>query len=114
MLTNIPSYIDALIRARAEAEHKSPEQAIVDVLVTQLGSVETQNMDHQSQRPLSGWSDDPKLQIALREQRLIDWEAWDDGIKRRDLSDVAGLGLITPEMKTVFAEHRRVEPELWK
>ena len=37
--------------------------------------------------------------MALREQGLIDWEAWSDGIKRRDLSGIAGQHLITPEMK---------------
>jgi hypothetical protein len=52
--------------------------------------------------------------MALREQRLIDWEAWSDGVKRRDLSGIAGLRLITPEMKVVFQDQRHVDPDLWK
>jgi len=33
---------------------------------------------------------------------------------RRDLSDVAGTWQDDPEMDRVFAEQRRVDPELWR
>jgi hypothetical protein len=39
---------------------------------------------------------------------------WSDNVKRRDLAGIAGRGLITPEMEAVFAEQRRIDPELWK
>jgi plasmid stability protein len=35
-------------------------------------------------------------------------------VKRRDLSGIAGRGLIDAEMKAVFEEQRRIDPDLWK
>ena len=34
--------------------------------------------------------------------------------KKRDLSDVAGQGLITPEMEAVFEEQRQIDSEIWQ
>ncbi len=76
-LENVPDEIDRALRARAEAEHKSPEQAILDALARDLG---------------------------VSPQKRT----------KRSLSGIAGLRLITEEMKAAFDEQRRIDPELWK
>lgn len=113
-LNTLPPAVEAIIRARAASERISPEQAIIEVLVDHLGTGAQSKAGSDDRNSMQSWRDDPEFQVALREQRLIDWEAWSDGVKRRDLSGIAGLNLITPEMKAVFAEQRRVDPELWK
>jgi hypothetical protein len=113
-LTNIPPNVEAFIRARAASEQISPEQAIVEALEHYLNVALHANAKSEIPAVPGAWKDDPEFEVALREQRLIDWEVWSDGVKRRDLSGIAGLHLITPEMKAVFAEQRRVDPELWK
>jgi hypothetical protein len=113
-LISLPPAIDAIIRARAASEQISPEQAIVDALMDHLGVAAQSEANDDHTKAASAWRDDPDFEVALREQGLIDWEAWTDGVKRRDLSGIAGLHLITPEMEAVFAEQRRVDPELWK
>jgi hypothetical protein len=113
-ITNIPPDVEAFIRARATAEHKSPEQAIVDTLVNYLGNKVKAIDKRDSSKIEDAWQDDKGFAAAIREQNLIDWDTWCDGVKRRDLSGIAGQRLITPEMREVFAEQRRVDPELWK
>lgn len=114
-LENIPYELDCALRERAAAEHKTLEATIVDLLASGLsiGSPQTRS-NHVCSDNTGDWRDDPEFEAALRDQNLIDWNAWSDGVKRRDLSGIAGQHLITPEMKTVFAEQRRVDPELWK
>jgi plasmid stability protein len=34
--------------------------------------------------------------------------------RKRDLTGIAGLRLISEEMKAAFEEQRRIDPELWK
>ena len=114
-LENIPDDLDRALRERAIAERKSPEAVIIDLVAVGLNakSADT-NGDKAAVDNSYGLVKDPELDMALRELRLIDWEMWSDDVKRRDLSDIAGLNLITPEMKAVFAEQRRIDPELWK
>ncbi|MFO0789964.1 MAG: hypothetical protein U0805_10940 [Pirellulales bacterium] len=113
-LNTLPPAVEAIIRARAASEQISPEQAIIEVLMDHLGANAQSNAGSVHPTSVGSWKDNPEFEVALREQRLIDWEVWSDGVKRRDLSGIAGLNLITPEMKAVFAEQRRVDPELWK
>jgi plasmid stability protein len=113
-ISNIPPDVEAFIRARAAAEHKSAEQAIVDTLVSYLDNKVKAANCHESSGIEGAWRDDPGFAAAIRDQSLIDWEAWSDGVQRRDFSGIAGQHLITQEMKEVFAEQRRVDPELWK
>ncbi len=87
-INNVPDEIDRAIRARAKAEHKSPEQTILDALARDLGM----STSLQSNRDLN--EQNPPLP--------------------RDLSGIAGLQLITEEMKAAFDEQRRIDPELWK
>jgi Antitoxin FitA-like, ribbon-helix-helix len=119
-ITNIPDELDRALRERAAAEHKSLEAIIVDVLA---GVLNTKTPHTHSSHPRrqddsldgkSRWKADPEFEAALRDQKLIDWDAWSDGIKRRDLTGIAGQNLISPEMKIVFGEQRRVDPDLWK
>ncbi len=113
VLENIPEDLERALRERAAAEHMSPEAVIVDLLLRGLSgnSVVSASACPPELRPSD---QDAELAMTLREQRLIDWEAWSDGVKRRDLSGIAGERLITPEMKVVFQEQRRIDPELWK
>jgi plasmid stability protein len=73
---NIPDDIDRALRARAAAEHKSPEQAILDELEKGLGLDASQ----QKRRDLSGIAGmrtiDDEARAAFEEQRQIDPELW--------------------------------------
>jgi hypothetical protein len=114
-LTNIPNDLDRALRERAALEQKSLEAIIVDLLARGLNIKPPQAISKSPRSDATdNWRDDPEFQAALRDQNLIDWEVWCDGNKRRDLAGIAGQHLITPEMKAVFAEQRRVDPELWK
>jgi hypothetical protein len=115
ILDNIPDYLDRALRERAAAEHKSPESIIVDLVASGLNAPsQSARSTEMRSNHVSHWREDHEFEAALREQGLIDWEAWSDGVKRRDLTGIAGQHLITPEMKEVFAEQRRIDPELWK
>jgi hypothetical protein len=111
-LDNLPPAVEQALLARAAAERKSPEAVVVEVLSSGLKATTEHggNGSMESDPRLEG----VEFELALREQRLIDWETWSDGVKRRDLSGIAGRRLITPEMKAVFREQRRIDPELWK
>jgi plasmid stability protein len=114
-LENIPDHLDRALRERAIAEQKSPEAVIIDLVADGLNAKSADSNGHKAAGGDScGLVKDPEMDMALRELRLIDWEMWSDDVKRRDLSGIAGLNLITPEMKAVFAEQRRIDPELWK
>ena len=114
-LENIPDHLDRALRERAVAEHKSPEAVIIDLVASGL-STKASHACRKDACPdhTADGEDDREFDAALRDQSLIDWDAWCDGIQRRDLSGIAGQHLITPEMKAVFAEQRRIDPELWK
>lgn len=75
-ITNVPEEIERALRARAAAEHKSPEQAILDALARDLGV----SRPCQKKRDLSDiagtWEEDPEFDAALEDQRRIDWEMW--------------------------------------
>lgn len=75
-LENIPDEIDRAIRERAAAEHKSPEEAILDALAKGLGV----STPAQKRRDLSGIAGartiDENARAAFREQRQIDPELW--------------------------------------
>lgn len=114
-ITNIPDDVNRALQERAAAEHKSIEAVVVDLLVSSLDAHPAQGQNELCRAEDNrNWKDAADFELAIRDQRLIDWDAWCDGIKRRDLSGIAGQHLITPEMKAVFAEQRRVDPELWK
>jgi plasmid stability protein len=114
-LENIPDHLDRALRERAVAQQKSPEAVIIDLVADGLNAkLADANGDKATVDDACDVVKDRELEMALREQRLIDWEVWSDDVKRRDLSGIAGLHLITPEMKAVFAEQRRIDPELWK
>jgi plasmid stability protein len=73
---NVPDEIERAIRARAAAEHKSPEQAILDALARDLG-VNTSSGKKRDLSDIAGtWAEDPEFDAALEDQRRIDWELW--------------------------------------
>jgi plasmid stability protein len=114
-IENIPADLDRALRERAIAEHKSPEAVIIDLVANGLApSSNAANGSRTADDDSYSLANDREFQIAIREQRLIDWDMWSDNVKRRDLAGIAGRGLITPEMEAVFAEQRRIDPELWK
>jgi hypothetical protein len=70
-----------------------------------------------------------ELELALRERAAAERKSFNAAIldalsrglgidpkplKRRDLSDVAGKGLIDARMEAVFEEQRSIDPEMWK
>ncbi|MCI0492473.1 MAG: hypothetical protein L0Z07_06025 [Planctomycetes bacterium] len=70
-----------------------------------------------------------ELELALRERAAAERKSLNAAIldalsrglgidpqplKRRDLSDVAGKGLIDARMEAVFEEQRSIDPEMWK
>ena len=75
-LENVPEELDRVLRAVAAAEHKSPEQAILDALARGLGLGEPA----QKKRDLSGIAGartiDDATRAAFAEQRRIDPELW--------------------------------------
>lgn len=74
-INNVPDEIDRALHARAEAEHKSPEQAILDALARDLGVNSSQKKRDMSD--IAGtWVEDPEFDAALEDQRRIDWELW--------------------------------------
>jgi plasmid stability protein len=114
-IRNIPDDLDRALRARAAAEQRSLEDIIVDLLVRSLGAeLSSSASERLDSERANNWKEDPEFKVALRDQNMIDWDAWSDGIQRRDFTEIAGKHLITPEMREVFAEQRRVDPELWK
>jgi hypothetical protein len=114
-LENIPDYLDRALRERASAEHKRPEDVIIDLVTSGLTSKSSAaNGNATAEDEAYDLARDQEFQLSLREQRLIDWKMWSDDVKRRDLSGIAGRRLITPEMEAAFAEQRRIDPDLWK
>jgi plasmid stability protein len=114
-IDNIPADLDRALRERAIAEHKSPEDIIIDLVTSGLTTKSSSaNGNDSAEDDAYSLANDQEFQMAIREQRLIDWEMWSDNVKRRDLSGIAGRRLITPEMEEVFAEQRRIDPDLWK
>lgn len=76
IFTNVPEEIDRALRARAAAEHKSLEQAILDALAKDLG-VNAPQLRPRDFSDLAGtWQDDPEFNAAMEDQRRIDWELW--------------------------------------
>jgi plasmid stability protein len=75
-LENIPEEIDRAIQARATAEHKSPEQAILDALARDLGF----SAPTEKRRDLSDIAGqctiDDEARAVFDEQRQIDPELW--------------------------------------
>lgn len=79
-LKNIPEEIDRAIRARAAAEQKSPEQAILDSLARDLGVGAISDATAEKKRDLSdiagtGGIDD-EMEALFWEHRRIDPEIW--------------------------------------
>jgi len=75
-ISNVPDEIDRAIRARAAAEHKSPEQAIMDALARDLGVSASSEKKRDLSDIAGTWKEDPEFNAALEEQRRIDWELW--------------------------------------
>jgi hypothetical protein len=75
ILKNVSDELDRAIQARAAAEHKSPEQAILDELEKGFGITTPQK-----RRDLSGIAGartiDEKTRAAFEQQRQIDPELW--------------------------------------
>jgi hypothetical protein len=101
-LENIPEVLDRAIRARAAAERKTPEQAILDELKKGFGIA----APPQKRRDLTGIAGartiDDDTRAAFEQQRRI------------DLSDIAGTWESDPETEAILEEQNRIDPEMWK
>jgi hypothetical protein len=73
---NVPDEIERAIRARAAAEQKSPEQAILDALARDLGVNRSPDKNRDLSDIAGAWAEDPEFDAALEDQRRIDWELW--------------------------------------
>jgi plasmid stability protein len=75
-IRNIPRDVDRALRRRAREEGKSLNEVAVDALRRALGLTE----EPATQRDLTDirgtWVDDPEVDAALAEQRIIDPELW--------------------------------------
>jgi hypothetical protein len=72
----VPDELDRALRARAAAERKSPEQAILDALARDLGMSSPASKRRDLSDIAGSWEDDPEFDAALEDQRRIDWELW--------------------------------------
>jgi plasmid stability protein len=87
----IPGDIEQALRARAAAEHKSVDAALLDALARGLG-IEQQ---------------------MARVPRQADRTEPPNG-RKRDLSDIAGTWVVDPETEAILEEQNQIDPELWQ
>jgi plasmid stability protein len=73
---NVPDEIERAIRARAAAEQKSPEQAILEALARDFGVTKAGKKKRDLSDIAGSWEEDPDFDTALADQRRIDWEMW--------------------------------------
>jgi hypothetical protein len=75
-LPNVPEEIDRALRARAAAEEKTLEQAILDSLARDLG-VSPASGKRRDLSDLAGtWVEDPEFDAAIEAQSQVDPELW--------------------------------------
>ena len=86
MEVDIPLPLEQALLARAEAEHKTAAEAIVDAVAIYVGM--------------------PSQKVAEVGEP--------EGPATADLSDLIGSGGIDEEIEAAVWEQRRIEPELWK
>ena len=75
-LENVPDELDRALRARAAAERKTPEQAILDALARDLG-VDSVSEKKRDLSDIAGkCSIDDETRAVFQELRRIDPEMW--------------------------------------
>lgn len=130
-LRDIPQEIETALRARAAAEHKSPEQAILDSLARDLGVNSASSGNTPAGRNAvqesvatgcaeSNGPDTSKTTYTVNEYgAILVRPATTDAAgnplpKRRDLSFLAGTWVDDEEFDAILAFQRQIDPELWK
>ena len=75
-IRKLPARLDKLIRKRAKEEGKSLNTVAVEALMEAFG-LRGGVPSHRDLGSLAGsWAEDPAVEEALREQRVIDDEMW--------------------------------------
>lgn len=75
-IRNVPKSLDSALRQRAQHEHKSLNQVVVECLVRALGLSE-EHVRHRDLRDIAGtWQRDPAVDAALDDQRRVDADLW--------------------------------------
>ena len=75
-ISNIPPEVEAIIHARAAAEHKSPEQTILDALARGLGLTEPTQKRRDLTDIAGACSIDEVTRAEFAQQRQIDPDLW--------------------------------------
>jgi hypothetical protein len=75
-ISNIPPEVEAIIRARAASEHKSPEQTILDAIARGLGIGEPPQKKRDLSDIAGACTIDDVARAAFAHQRQIDPELW--------------------------------------
>ena len=75
-IRNLPDTLDAALRAKAKAEHKSLNEVAIQAMARGMGfSKETPRL--RDLGDLAGtWVEDPAFDQAIADQRAIDNELW--------------------------------------
>ena len=75
-LRNIPKHLDALLRKRAEEEHKSLNETAIEAMMRGFG-LSGQPVQQRDLDDIAGsWKQDEETEQALEAQRQIDPEIW--------------------------------------
>ena len=98
----IPGDIEQALRARAAAEHKSVDAALIDALARGLGVEQPQPVKRRELSDVAGRG-------LTDDEMQKDFEA-----QRRDLAGVIGTWESDPDTEAILEEQNRIDPELWK
>jgi plasmid stability protein len=75
-LKNLSETLERALRERANAEHKSLDQAAVDALARGLGLDQAPTKRRDLSEIAGTWVEDLETEAALEEQNRIDLELW--------------------------------------
>lgn len=75
-LRNVPGYVDEALRRKAQREHKSLNQVVLEALEWSLGLADEQPRRRDLSDLAGRWVEDPETTRALDEQRRVDPDLW--------------------------------------
>jgi plasmid stability protein len=75
-IRNIPKELDRALRERAQREHRSLNEVVVEALRVALGQADVAVKRRDLGDIAGSWVEDPDIEAALAEQRRIDEDLW--------------------------------------
>ncbi len=75
-LRDIPPALDRALRERADQEGKSLNQVAREALRRGIGLPEQERVSDDLDQLVGTWQDDPAFDEAIRQQDMVDPEAW--------------------------------------